>query len=332
MEQNQFESSRIKKTIRGREPEKVLKTGFQDSGFPEEIQFKAINSGLGLNQTTPTEKLRAAPKAPAKRPMPQPKNAPFASPNLQKPIEPAPKELQPEPAPMADNFVPPVYEQNMPSVEPSFPEPSIPEPSFTQASIPTARPMAKAPVPRVEMNDLEKIVMEESGRQDYEHASGSRRAMAFGLDVFFIIAATGPVLFYGSQRGGGPTLLSWFEYSMNGSHWRLFHNFGEIGAVLLGLTLITSFLSQWAIGKTLGMWALGIRVAKAKDQSVRGIGLFRSLIRQVMFLVSAFPMGLGLLWAALDRKARTCQDLFSQTVVVIDEAEEEILESLEPSL
>jgi uncharacterized RDD family membrane protein YckC len=67
----------------------------------------------------------------------------------------------------------------------------------------------------------------------------------------------------------------------------------------------------WIAGRTYGCAVMGLRVVGRDDQDVR---FAPALVRAVVCLL--FPLGLA--WCALDRRARSVQDLLVRTRVIYD--------------
>jgi uncharacterized RDD family membrane protein YckC len=85
---------------------------------------------------------------------------------------------------------------------------------------------------------------------------------------------------------------------------------------LANLVYLTYFTVQWADiagGRTLGMRLVGIEVV---GMSGRRIGLGRSLVRYVVWLLGLVPVGLGSLWTLVDRQRQGWHDKVARTVVV----------------
>ena len=77
------------------------------------------------------------------------------------------------------------------------------------------------------------------------------------------------------------------------------------------------FVGFWCIsGRTLGMQAWRLRLIDANGQRVSARA---ASYRFAMALVSWLPVGLGFLWALLDREGQTWHDRLSRTYLYLDE-------------
>ncbi len=70
-----------------------------------------------------------------------------------------------------------------------------------------------------------------------------------------------------------------------------------------------TLLTLWN-GQTVGKKIMGLRVTGVPDQ------WGKSLVRTLMKLVSAFPLGLGFFWMLWDSQSRTWHDKVAETDVV----------------
>lgn len=88
------------------------------------------------------------------------------------------------------------------------------------------------------------------------------------------------------------------------------------GSVLLPLPLAgVYFVALWAAGgRTLGMLLVGIRVVRQEDGG--RLGLRRSLVRLVGYLVDGASCMLGFAWAAVDRRRQGWHDKMAGSYVV----------------
>ncbi|MGH7748505.1 MAG: RDD family protein, partial [Candidatus Dormibacteria bacterium] len=86
---------------------------------------------------------------------------------------------------------------------------------------------------------------------------------------------------------------------------------GFLSFVVVGLVYMTF---MWTTSATLGQRALGIRVLDATTGG--SISLGRSLLRYVGLVLSAIPLGLGLMWAGWDPRKQGWHDKLANTVVL----------------
>jgi len=81
--------------------------------------------------------------------------------------------------------------------------------------------------------------------------------------------------------------------------------------------ILVLFVYPWlmiglAHGQTVGMMALGLRIARPNGEPV---GLGRSAARAAVAFISGFPLTLGYLWSLWDREHRTWHDIVAGTRV-----------------
>lgn len=67
---------------------------------------------------------------------------------------------------------------------------------------------------------------------------------------------------------------------------------------------------------TPGKMAVDSKVIDAETGAKPSVG--QSIVRYIGYYISALPLGLGFIWAAIDEKNRTWHDLIAGTVVVKD--------------
>jgi len=92
-----------------------------------------------------------------------------------------------------------------------------------------------------------------------------------------------------------------------------------VDATLLGIGLawlVTAayFVVTWHAGATIGMRALGLRVAREEDG--RPIGFGRATARYLGYLVDWIALGAGLLWVIVDDRHQGWHDKIAGTLVV----------------
>jgi uncharacterized RDD family membrane protein YckC len=88
---------------------------------------------------------------------------------------------------------------------------------------------------------------------------------------------------------------------------------GLFGLVFLAHLLYHVIFWSWR-GGTLGQLVLGIQVRRESDG--RRIGLGRSVLRYVGWLISAWVLYIGLIWAAFDRRKQGWHDKIAGTLVI----------------
>ena len=74
------------------------------------------------------------------------------------------------------------------------------------------------------------------------------------------------------------------------------------------------FILMWHTGGTVGMRALGLRVAREEDG--RPIGIGRATARYLGYLVDWLALGIGLLWVGVDSRKQGWHDKIAGTFVV----------------
>lgn len=85
--------------------------------------------------------------------------------------------------------------------------------------------------------------------------------------------------------------------------------------VLLGVLPLAYFVALWAsTGQTLGMWLAGVRVVRQEDGG--RLGLRRSLVRLVGYLVNTTTCFAGFAWAGVDRRKQGWHDKMAGSYVV----------------
>src|SRR5207302_328494 len=74
------------------------------------------------------------------------------------------------------------------------------------------------------------------------------------------------------------------------------------------------FVGFWAAGSTPAMKLLRLNIVDAT--TLRRIGFWRALLRSVAAFIVVLPCGLGLWWAAFDRRKRGWHDRIANTIVL----------------
>ena len=84
--------------------------------------------------------------------------------------------------------------------------------------------------------------------------------------------------------------------------------------VLVFVVSVLYFVILWANGATLGMRALKLQVVDA--QTGQPIGVGKSILRYIGYIISSVPCYLGLMWAGWDSRKQGWHDKIAGTVVV----------------
>ena len=134
-----------------------------------------------------------------------------------------------------------------------------------------------------------------------DYAGFWQRAAAFAIDALIITVIMVPlmVVVFGMRR----VSLDPAEHS-----WDL----------LAPLVIAAALIGFWRYcGATPGKIALGVRIVDAV--SGQPPGLLRLALRFVGYFVSAFPLYLGFLWIAVDRRKQGWHDKIARTIVINSE-------------
>jgi uncharacterized RDD family membrane protein YckC len=90
-------------------------------------------------------------------------------------------------------------------------------------------------------------------------------------------------------------------------------------ASLLGFIILLGYLANaiylTSVGGTLGQRVCRLRVVDARDDK-SNIGLARSVLRFIGFIISSLVFDLGLIWVAFDSEKQGWHDKMAQTHVV----------------
>ena len=143
--------------------------------------------------------------------------------------------------------------------------------------------------------------MESSSLSSPDYAGFGRRAAAFLIDWLVVIVVLVPLLVLGF--GIRQVSLDPMEHS-----WDLLVPV-VIGAVVIGF---------WRYcGATPGKIALAVKIVDARTGGAPSTG--RLVLRFLAYFVSAFPLYLGFLWIAVDRRKQGWHDKIARTIVVNSE-------------
>ena len=238
------------------------------------------------------------------------------------PTEPAVPQTPPEPAapppyqpqPPAAVYVPPWAvppQTGMPS-PPSMPfQQGVPPPPGIYA--PPGTPSWALPAPPVEAGPAPGIV----------YAGFGVRFVAYVID-WIILGVVSSVIWFGALAVGISAVgvdrfstLSTVSSTITPDEAAAALTFAEYLYAGLGLAwLVTAlyFIVMWHTGGTVGMRALGLRVAREEDG--RPIGFGRATARYLGYLVDWLALGIGLLWVGVDSRKQGWHDKIAGTLVV----------------
>jgi uncharacterized RDD family membrane protein YckC len=131
-----------------------------------------------------------------------------------------------------------------------------------------------------------------------DYAGFGPRALAFLLDSVIVTVIVVPIMVLGFGVKEMPTENSW--------------------ELLVLLAIAAAVIGFWrAFGATPGKIALGLKIVDARTGQAPGIG--RLILRFLCYFVSAFPLYLGFLWAAIDRRKQGWHDKIARTIVIHSE-------------
>ena len=131
-----------------------------------------------------------------------------------------------------------------------------------------------------------------------DYAGFGPRALAFLLDAVIVTVVVVPVMVLGFGVKEMPTENSW--------------------ELVVLLAVAAAAIGFWrAFGATPGKIALGLKIVDARTGQAPGFG--QLILRFLCYFVSAFPLYLGFLWAALDRRKQGWHDKIARTIVIHSE-------------
>jgi uncharacterized RDD family membrane protein YckC len=134
-----------------------------------------------------------------------------------------------------------------------------------------------------------------------DYAGFWQRAAAFLIDWLIVIVIAVPIMVVG---------FGIREVSLDPAE----HSWDLLGFVLIAVTVI----GFWRYcGATPGKIALGVKIVDAQTGQPPTLGRFA--LRFVGYFVSAFPLYLGFLWAAIDRRKQGWHDKIARTIVINSE-------------
>ena len=131
-----------------------------------------------------------------------------------------------------------------------------------------------------------------------DYAGFGSRALAFLLDAIIVTVIVVPILVLGFGVQQMPTENSW--------------------ELVVLLAIAAAVIGFWrAFGATPGKIALGLKIVDAASGGRPSLG--RLALRFLGYFVSAFPLYLGFLWAAFDRRKQGWHDKIARTLVIHSE-------------
>jgi uncharacterized RDD family membrane protein YckC len=93
---------------------------------------------------------------------------------------------------------------------------------------------------------------------------------------------------------------------------------GDAWEAGLFIAIAVAVIGFWRYcGATPGKSALGMKIVDAKTGQAPGT--LRLVVRFLAYFVSAFPLYLGFLWAAVDRRKQGWHDKIARTIVINSE-------------
>jgi uncharacterized RDD family membrane protein YckC len=134
-----------------------------------------------------------------------------------------------------------------------------------------------------------------------DYAGFWQRAAAFLIDWLIVIVIAVPIMVVG---------FGIREVSLDPAE----HSWDLLAFVVIAATVI----GFWRYcGATPGKIALGVRIVDAQTGQPPALG--RLALRFIGYFVSAFPLYLGFLWAAVDRRKQGWHDKIARTIVINSE-------------
>ena len=147
--------------------------------------------------------------------------------------------------------------------------------------------------------------------------------MAYVID-WIILGVVSSVIWFGAlggghQRGRGGPLLDpqhreQHDHPDEAAAALTFAEYLYAGLGLAWLVTALYFIVMWHTGGTVGMRAMGLRVAREEDG--RPIGFGRATARYLGYLVDWLALGIGLLWVGVDSRKQGWHDKIAGTLVV----------------
>ena len=150
--------------------------------------------------------------------------------------------------------------------------------------------------------------MESSLSSSPDYAGFWQRALALLIDWLIVVVISMPIIVvaFGAE---------YFSLDPMRRAWDL------VTVLIVGI-LIVGF---WRYcGATPGKLAVGLRIVDAETGKPPSTG--RLVVRLLCYLLSALPLYLGFLWAAIDRRKQGWHDKIAGTVVILDTDRGDILD------
>ena len=144
--------------------------------------------------------------------------------------------------------------------------------------------------------------------RSWDFAGFWQRALALLIDWLIVIVISMPIIVvaFGAE---------YFSLDPMRRAWDL------LTVLILGV-LVVGFWRH--CGATPGKLAVGLRIVDAETGRTPTTG--RLVVRFLCYLLSALPLYLGFLWAAIDRRKQGWHDKIAGTVVILDTDRGEILD------
>ena len=134
-----------------------------------------------------------------------------------------------------------------------------------------------------------------------DYAGFWQRAAAFVIDCLIVVVVVVPVMV---------VVFGMRQVSLDLAA----HSWDLLALVAIGVVVI----GFWrACGATPGKIALGVKIVDAATGRPPSLG--RLVLRFLGYLVSALPLYLGFLWAAVDRRKQGWHDKIGRTIVINSE-------------
>lgn len=262
--------------------------------------------------------------APAEPAVPQAPDDPSAAPETAQP-EAGPAAVPPAPEVGEVSAAEPTYQPSPPPthVPPwatAAPQPGMPPAPFAQ---PPAPPGMYAPPPGTPSWAIPVPPVQAGPAPGVLYAGFGVRFVAYLIDWVILGFVSGIIWFAAVVVGisaVGPdrfTSLNTVSGTITPDEAAAALTFAEYLYAGLGLAwLVTAlyFILMWRTGGTVGMRALGLRVAREEDG--RPIGLGRATARYLGYLVDWLALGIGLLWVGVDGRKQGWHDKIAGTFVV----------------
>ncbi len=147
-----------------------------------------------------------------------------------------------------------------------------------------------------------------------------RRLSAFFIDMVLLTLMLSPIVSFFGKVNLSPSLDSYQVIALPGWMQSLIN---------LLLFILTVFLWVRFRG-TPGKLLLGCRLVDANSGGALRVG--QAVLRNIAYLASLLPLGLGFLWIAWDKRKQGFHDKIAKTVVILDDPAQASLDDLEKEL